>query len=297
MLDSAFLDRRAFSNFKILDKDFQCCPSNEDWVKVETIAKFLKPLCEITTLFSGSHYPTANLYFYKIWKIHMLIREERDNEDSDIKEMAIEMESKFAKYWQDDYSPIASMAIVLDPRYKFKLLKFCFTKLDPLNYNEKVQVVEKNLHRLLKEYMTKFDVEVIGSNSHGCDDEVVDEMEEFDMFDSPSVCGSEKTQLHLYLEEPVLVRKGNENLDVLTFWKDNRIKYTELSLMAHDLLSIPISTVASESAFSAGGRIIGKYQSSILPENAKGKLCSRDWIYGHQGTTYQYPYLIFLMNF
>ncbi|XP_070003136.1 zinc finger BED domain-containing protein DAYSLEEPER-like [Nicotiana tabacum] len=174
--------------------------------------------------------------------------------------MAMEMEKKFTKYWQDDYSPIASMAIVLDPRYKFKLIK------------------------LFKEYMTISDVGIVGSSSHGCYDEIMNEMDEFDMFESPSKYSLEKTQLDLYLEEHVLVRKGNENLDVLIFWKDNRSKYPELSLMARDLLSIPISTVASESTFSVGGRAIGKFQSFILPENAEAKLCSRDWIYGHQGS-------------
>ncbi|XP_018629427.3 zinc finger BED domain-containing protein DAYSLEEPER-like [Nicotiana tomentosiformis] len=130
--------------------------------------------------------------------------------------------------------------------------------------------------------MTISDVEIVGSSSHGCYDEIMGEMDEFDKFESPSEYSSEKTQLDLYLEELVIVCKGNENLDVLTFWKDNRSKYPELSLMARDLLSIPISTVASESAFSVGGRVIGKFQSSILPENAEAKLCSRDWIYGHQ---------------
>ncbi|PHT93076.1 hypothetical protein T459_00958 [Capsicum annuum] len=68
-----------------------------------------------------------------------------------------------------------------------------------------VKIVEKNLHRLFKEYMTKFDVVVIGSSSHGCDDEVVEELKESDMFDSSSACGLEKTQLHLYLEESIVV--------------------------------------------------------------------------------------------
>ncbi|XP_059298385.1 zinc finger BED domain-containing protein DAYSLEEPER-like [Lycium ferocissimum] len=130
--------------------------------------------------------------------------------------------------------------------------------------------------------MTTFDVEMVGSSSRGCDGEILDDMEEFYMFESSSACSSGKTQLDLYLEEPVVVRKGNENFDVLTFMKDNRMKYPELSLMARDLLSIPISTVASESAFSVGGLVIDKFQSSILPENAEAKSCSRDWMYGHQ---------------
>ncbi|KAM3301185.1 hypothetical protein P3S67_015686 [Capsicum chacoense] len=61
--------------------------------------------------------------------------------------MAEEMEIKFKKYRQEDYSPIASMALVLDPRYKLKLVRFCFTKLDPVIYSEKVKVVECNIQQ------------------------------------------------------------------------------------------------------------------------------------------------------
>lgn len=85
------------------------------------------------------------------------------------------------------------------------------------------------------------------------------------------------------MEEPVLVRKGNEDLDVLKFLKDYRIKYLVLSLMARNLSSIPTTTIAFESTFSIGGRVIGKYQSSILLENVEAKLCLRDWLYGYNG--------------
>ncbi|XP_047249547.1 zinc finger BED domain-containing protein DAYSLEEPER-like [Capsicum annuum] len=192
--------------------------------------------------------------------------------------MAKEMEIKFKKYRQEDYSPIASMALVLDPRYKLKLVSFCFTKCDPVIYNEKVKVVKCNMHALFREYLknSSVDVDMVESSSGRDDIEVVDEMDEYDTFESQSELSPEKTQLDFYLEEPVLVRKENEDLDVLKFWKDNRIKYSKLSLMARDLLSIPITTVVSESAFSIGGRVIGKYQSSIFPENAEAKLCSRD---------------------
>ncbi|KAH0758456.1 hypothetical protein KY290_021949 [Solanum tuberosum] len=83
--------------------------------------------------------------------------------------------------------------------------------------------------------------------------------EEFDMFQSQLELSTSKTQLELYLEEAKVDRKTNPNLDVLGFWKDNKLRYPELSLMARDVLSVPITTVASESAFSTGGRVIGKF--------------------------------------
>ena len=50
--------------------------------------------------------------------------------------------------------------------------------------------------------------------------------------------------------------------------------------MAHDVLNILITIVASESAFDIGGLILTKYKNSIFPENLQILICTRNWLYG-----------------
>ena len=48
--------------------------------------------------------------------------------------------------------------------------------------------------------------------------------------------------------------------------------------MGRDILSIPMSTVASEAIFSTRDRILDQYQYSMLPSTVKAIICIQDWI-------------------
>lgn len=77
---------------------------------------------------------------------------------------------------------------------------------------------------------------------------------------------AERSELDTYLEDPIVFVRPDENFNVLAWWKKNSDAFPILSLMARDFLAIPVSTVSSESAFSAAGRILGKNRTSLAPE-------------------------------
>ncbi|CAN1188413.1 Putative AC9 transposase, partial [Linum perenne] len=74
------------------------------------------------------------------------------------------------------------------------------------------------------------------------------------------------TELDNYLNEDVLPRSSDFN--ILMWWKPSGLKYPILPAIARDVFffAIPVTSVASESAFSSGGRLLDPHLAScILP--------------------------------
>ncbi|KAL6596654.1 hypothetical protein ACP70R_047297 [Stipagrostis hirtigluma subsp. patula] len=67
------------------------------------------------------------------------------------------------------------------------------------------------------------------------------------------------SELDRYLEEETM--PVDVELDILQHWKMHSTRLPILSCMARDLLAVPASSVASESAFSTGERVISDYRS------------------------------------
>ena len=92
------------------------------------------------------------------------------------------------------------------------------------------------------------------ASSSGANEKVRDaDIVGFDTFEG-EIFGSinRKSQLDVYLEEARFDHNTHMDLEILEYW-ESHCGFPELSLMARDIMSIPITTIASESAFSIGG--------------------------------------------
>ncbi|OMO90348.1 hypothetical protein COLO4_19223 [Corchorus olitorius] len=250
------------SAFEVLSRTYEVFAleylADYEFPWIEHIFQFLKPFYDITLLFSGSDYPTANLYFENVFIIQKNIEKELLSTYVIFREMALNMKNKFSKYWEE-HTMVLSFACILDPRFKLQLLQYLFPQLGS-QYEDSSQLILEQMKKLFEEYKLQR-----GNMS-------------FRNFGGQF--NSNKSELESYLEEN---REDYElQLDVLDFLKKNEFRYPTLSRMARDILSIPITIVALESAFSIGGRVITKWRSSLTTTNAEVLITTRNWLYGYE---------------
>ncbi|XP_022558100.2 zinc finger BED domain-containing protein RICESLEEPER 2-like [Brassica napus] len=291
MLERAIKYRKAFVKLETFDKrGYKVAPTTEEWTRADKICQFLCPFAEITKLMSGANYPTSNLYFYQVWSIHEWLQMNEFSEDEIVQKMVPPMKEKFDKYW-DEVSGVFAMAAVFDPRFKLSIVECCLGKLDMSTREVKLKNLRQKLSILFESYDKKSKANspstepretvpqnVTATGSMG----LFGNYQEFFKFRKVNGAATGKTALEAYLDEPPLDIDSLESLDILQFWKTNTHRYGDLAAMACDLLSIPITTVASESSFSIRSRVLNKYRSRLLPKNVQALICTRNWIRGYE---------------
>ncbi|XP_071920704.1 zinc finger BED domain-containing protein RICESLEEPER 2-like [Coffea arabica] len=221
MLERALLFRHAFSRLQDVDDDYKLSPLEEEWQRVDKIAEFLRPFYDVTLLFSGSKYPTANLYFPNVSKIQCLLNKEANSPDFLNSEMASNVKTKFQKYW-DCYTVILSFAIILDPHYKLQFVEYCFFVLDPQSRDEKVLSIKQKLFRLFEEYSrtnTAITAIPMEGTFNGDDGQTRDLMDGFDVYQSQQGANGNKSELELCLEERLVDRKQQPDLN--SWWENS----------------------------------------------------------------------------
>ncbi|KAL6313143.1 hypothetical protein AAG906_026065 [Vitis piasezkii] len=264
MLSIAITYKDVFPRLKQREKYYMVVPTEEEWNMAKEICGRLKLFYNITELFSGRNYPTANTFFIKVCEIKEALYDWLICSNDVVKTMASSMLQKFDKYWSGCHIVMA-IAAIFDPRYKIKILEFYF----PLMYgSEASNEIEKSVECVMSCFRVSIKLNY----------DEQDPLSKFDLFVHSTIGESHtKSELDYYLEESILPR--NSNFDVLSWWKTNGIKYPTLQMIVRDIYAIPISTVASESAFSMGGRVVSKHRSRLHPDTLEALMCAQSWLW------------------
>ncbi|ONI01535.1 hypothetical protein PRUPE_6G144800 [Prunus persica] len=199
---------------------------------------------EVTCLFSGTKYPTSNLFFPKIFIIQHQIKAAMEDSDIFMNKIGTNMNMKFEKYWSK-YNLILAIAIILDPRYKLHFVEWAYTKLHGKDSRE-FKCVTDTLTCLFDVYTENLSPILNASyptnetTSHNEGGDTI--LEDFDNSYKNGSSSCKKNELHKYLDEERLDRK--QDIDVLSWWQMEHFHYPILSHIAQVVLTIPISTIA-----------------------------------------------------
>ncbi|KAK2384107.1 zinc finger BED domain-containing protein RICESLEEPER [Trifolium repens] len=184
--------------------------------------------------------------------------------------MGKDMKLKYDKYWGElvSMNQLIYFGVILDPCFKVRYLEYVF----PTMYNDQPDVAENLLTKIKGNLSKMYDWY---ATNHGQQNRVSPSS-------SVSVSVQQPTQLNKpnafksYLKEINSIGNKNElekylaednvdeddNFNLLLWWKQNCARFPVLSRMARDVFATPVSTVASESAFSTGGRVLDTFRTS-----------------------------------
>lgn len=212
----------------------------------------------------------------------------KDHNEPLVQMMAEAMKEKFNKYWSE-CSTLMGVAIVLDPRFKLDLVEFNLNEIYGIGAESQLQKIRTALSTLYNEYggkpasenssshvLAASDVSSSSKNlSEVGMDNLVDFNQWYDKTRNANIIASMKSELERYLDEPIVREK---EFDILSWWKDNSPRFPIMAKLARDILAVPISTVASEFAFSIGGNIVEPSRHALGVDIVQALMCGQDWI-------------------
>ncbi|XP_021753321.1 zinc finger BED domain-containing protein RICESLEEPER 2-like [Chenopodium quinoa] len=224
------------------------------------------------------NYPTSNVYFKGAWMVHRHLLEAEKGPYDYLKEMVKPMLEKFDKYWSD-YNFYLSCAAILDPRYKVKFVEYCFSKLyGSVEVSRRINLVLGTMKSMFEDYKLQYasSSPIVVAPSPPSTSGARNYFDDYNHFVGTSARSQVgKSQLEMYLDDDAL--DLNSQLDILEFLHQSSVRYPVVSKMARDLLTIPVSTVASESAFSIGGKTVSASRSSLKSKTIQALVCMQDW--------------------
>jgi hypothetical protein len=286
-------------------------PDEQDWDNSKKMAEFLRHFSDLTVRVSASLNVTANTFFHEIGEVNLLVRSWLESEDSLQRDMGKRMKEKYDKYWgkwhendpekekgkgkdktkeKENINLMIFIATVLDPRYKLsEYTEIAIGEMYGEGNGQKVwSAINKCLYELFEEYRKNYAPVASDSAPQSSDvprkeggkggtASMMKELVAKKMRLNTGASNNSKSELEKYLGEDC-EDIDSTNFDILAWWKTNSSRFPILAHLARDVLAIPISTVASESAFSTGGRVLDDFRTSLTPFMVEAIICTQDWL-------------------
>ncbi|KZV23085.1 hypothetical protein F511_25619 [Dorcoceras hygrometricum] len=255
--------------------------TESDWDVLTQCVSLLEIFKEATEKFSGIHYPTAPMFLPLIFNMFFKIIEFRENPHLHF--FVSSMEDKFFKYWET-IPLVHGLAALLDPsqgQVSFDIFFDYYAKFLGKNVDDQKKSIMHSLQELFDLYANE---QSTPSKQPEPEERSTQQgkmgalgfYQNFkrQKFKGLSVTRLNSNEIQLYLSQYF---ETPENFDVLEYWKVNSQLYPILATIARDILPVQASSVASESAFSMCGRIIGDQRTNLNADTLGMLTCLQDW--------------------
>uniref|UniRef100_A0A803LUN9 HAT C-terminal dimerisation domain-containing protein n=1 Tax=Chenopodium quinoa TaxID=63459 RepID=A0A803LUN9_CHEQI len=219
-------------------------PADNNWDRVASLLPFLKIIYDATLRLYGSLFANNNVYLLELVTIWKIIKKKCESVDSGEMLKAYGMKKNHEKYWEnvDNINLMLYVAVVLDPRRKMHYVMCAINyQYDSMKAAKLNDMVMNTLTSLYEHYasLQSQNVPNVSENIYLSSRDLETCNDWHDVAD---------------YEKPIT----GKNFDALGWWKKGVERYPIVGLLA-----IPVSTVASESAFSTSGRVLDVFRSSL----------------------------------
>ena len=236
-------------------------PTDEEWTQVECMHLFLKVFYDATVAMSASYESTVVNFYHHLIKITDIFSQYA-SVDTFIP-ILIVIREKFEKYW-NTLPIIYGLAVIIDPRLKEAYLPNIFDAIygsDASSCIEihitRIKLISVTFKRLFNEYSAQLGVGSDQTPAHPTpprprSTSTWAKIKFGGSSSRGSTSGGETSVSELQQYLNAMTVEPDDDFNILAWWKSHEGRFPVLSTMARDILTYPVSTVASESTFSTG---------------------------------------------
>ncbi|KAJ1696412.1 hypothetical protein LUZ63_004924 [Rhynchospora breviuscula] len=267
-------------------------PSETDWENARCLVTVLRLFYKVMCRLSDPSVVMVNTFSYELLGVQVRLAQLSKSEDQVMTSLAKWMKKKIDQQWGDinDLNPLVLVAMVLDPRYKLKGVKFCFDQVvnDKLKVERFAEKVEITLFHLYEHYIgcnsnLTNDIVAFSANvttnlvDSGADEEdhtkcIRDQYVKLVVEEGKKERNQEVSR---YLSESCEI--DSSTFDLLGWWRHNSFWYPTLSQIARDVLAIPVCAAFYEDAFRTEFRELDLYRLSKPRDLREILVVGKDW--------------------